>query len=599
VLGAKWQSNGGILQRAFLGRPIRCAQIEAAATGHPFAQTAERAGQGGTQGMEFDYVIVGAGSSGAVVANRLSADPTVSVALIEAGGDGHSAFIDTPGAFGVHALLTTYNWAYESEPCPGTANRRHFCPRGKAVGGSSAINGMVYIRGDASDYDHWAQLGNRGWSYADVLPYFRRAEANSRGTDAYHGADGPLTVGDIPNDYRAADRFIEAARQAGHPENADFNGARLEGVGPYQFTIRDGRRCGTRAAYIDPIATRPNLTILSRSHALKLNLVERRAVSVEILRAGQPITVRARNEIILSCGAFATPQLLMLSGIGPGEELAAHGIETLHALPGVGQNLLEHPDVQVAYRSPRRDGFSLAPRGLLHLVSDTVRYALGHKGRLAQSLTQAGGFLKSADHVEVPDLQLHFVPVLYDNYGRSLKPLFTHGLSLHACLLRPQSVGSIGLSSADPMAAPRIQLNMLERPEDTQALVQGIRLMRTIMAQPALADFVSAELMPGADIGTDADLEDYVRRTCQHAYHPVGTAKMGRDAMAVVDDTLKVHGLAGLRIADASVMPYTVSGNTNAACIMIGEKCADLVRGAAPLPRAEFTPEAVPLPAAS
>jgi len=542
--------------------------------------------------MEFDYVIVGAGSSGAVIANRLSADPTVSVALVEAGGDGHAAFIDTPGAFGVHALLTTHNWAYESEPCPGTANRRHFCPRGKAVGGSSAINGMVYIRGDSSDYDHWAQLGNRGWSYADVLPYFRRAEANSRGADAYHGAEGPLAVGDIPNDYLAADRFVAAALEAGHPANPDFNGARLDGVGPYQFTIRDGRRCGTRAAYIDPIVTRPNLTILSRSHALKLDLVDRRAVSVEILRAGERITVRARNEIILSCGAFATPQLLMLSGIGRREELAPQGIEMRHELPGVGRNLLEHPDVQVAYRSQRRDGFSLAPRGLLHLLGDAARYAFGHKGRLGQSLTQAGGFLRSESHVDIPDLQLHFVPVLYDDYGRSLKPLFTHGLSLHACLLRPQSIGHVGLNSADPLAPPRIQLNMLDQPEDARALAHGIRLMRRIMSQPALADFVSAELLPGPGIDSEADLEAYVRRTCQHAYHPVGTARMGTDEMAVVGDNLKVRGLDGLRIADASIMPYTVSGNTNAACIMIGEKCADLVRGAAPPPRAEPALEA-------
>lgn len=537
--------------------------------------------------MEFDYVIVGAGSSGAVLANRLSADPNVTVALIEAGGDGRGALVDIPGAFGVHAFIKKYNWAFDSEPCPGTADRTHFCPRGKGLGGSSAINGMVYIRGASSDYDHWAQLGNRGWAYADVLPYFRRAEANMRGGDEFHGADGPLTVSDVPNHFAAVDRFVAAGIEAGYPANRDFNGDGLAGIGEYQFTICDGKRWGARAAYLDPVAARPNLTILQESHAARINLKDRRAVSVDIIRRGEWRTVNAFREIILSGGTFGTPQLLLLSGIGPNDELAQHGIAQCHDLPGVGRNLAEHPDVSVGYRSPRRDGLSLAPRGLLHLLGDTMRYLGGRKGRLAQSLAASGGFISSEGHIEVPDLQLHFVPVNYDNYGRDLKLLAQHGLSCHVCLVRPKSTGTVTLASGDPLAAPRIQLNLLDHPDDVHALVHGLRHVRRIMRQPALEGFISDELNPGAEVVTDADLEAYIRRTCQHVYHPVGTAAMGRGPMAVVDDQLKVHGLAGLRIADASVMPAIISGNTNAACVMIGEKCADMIGGTS-LPRANW-----------
>ncbi|MCF4165637.1 choline dehydrogenase [Zavarzinia compransoris] len=538
--------------------------------------------------MEFDYVIVGGGSAGCVLANRLSADSRNRVCLIEAGSGKSSILVKWPGMFGMNMLNHRHNWAFNSLPNPATGGRSHFLPRGKGLGGSSAINAMVYIRGDASDYDTWAQAGNRGWAYDDVLPYFRKAEDNSRGADDYHGAGGPLHVSDTHYGYVPNLKFIEAAQQAGFPANPDFNGAQFEGVGLFQFTIKDGRRWGVRNAYLEPVMARPNLTVLSDARVLKLVMDGRRATGVSVDRGGKREILKAAREVILSAGSFNSPQIMLLSGIGPAEELRAKGIGVVHDLPGVGKNLQEHPDVAAVYTSKKRDGFAMNMGGMLKMAGAGLSYALGSReNMLGRSVTQAGGFIKSDPSVEVPDLQLHFVPLIFLDHGRDPKTMNRHGLSLHACFLRPYSRGSVTLGSADPMEAPAIDIGLLSDDRDVERLVKAVKQVRRIMAQPAFAEHVDQEMVPGAEVRSEAELEAAVRQHCEHVYHPVGTAKMGTDPMAVVGDDLKVHGIAGLRVVDASIMPTLVSGNTNAPTIMIAEKAADMILGRAALPREE------------
>jgi choline dehydrogenase-like flavoprotein len=535
---------------------------------------------------QFDYVIVGAGSAGCVLASRLSADPGTSVCLLEAGPEDRSPFIGIPGAFAYFMFSKKYNWRYESTPDPGLRNGKPiFCPRGKTLGGSSAVNAMVYIRGHASDYDHWAELGNPGWAWSDVLPFFRRSEGNIRGESEYHGADGPLTVSDCEPQYPLSKVFVRAAAEAGFPLTDDFNGPQFEGAGVFQFTIRNGRRCGVSSAYLSPARSRANLTVITGALATRVKLEAGTATGVAYRRRGRwgepiadEVTVRARREVILSSGAFNSPQLLMLSGIGDPDHLREIGVVAEHDLPGVGRNLQEHADACVLQASLRKDGFSASARGLLRMFPEGLNYLFRRRGKLAASITDTGAFLKTRPDLEVPDVQMHFVPLLFDDSGRDLKLMSGEGYSCHVCVLRPRSRGCLSLRSADPAAAPIIDLNLLADEEDNRTLVEGLKIARRILAAPAFDDWRSEELHPGPDAQTDAQLLRKAKERIGLVYHPVGTCKMGQDEMAVVDERLRVRGVARLRVVDASIMPTLVSGNTNAPTIMIAEKAAEMIR---------------------
>jgi len=529
----------------------------------------------------YDYVIVGAGSAGCALAHRLSADGRHQVCLLEAGpGDKGNAFISTPGAVVPLVRGTFCNWKFWSEPQPHLDGRRLYLPRGKVLGGSSAINAMVNIRGNAWDYDHWASLGCEGWAYRDVLPYFRKCE-NFEGTvpeaGMYHGRGGPLNVAERRFTNPLSRAFLAAAQAAGHPANPDFNGASQEGVGSYFVYQKDGERCSNARAYLRAAEARPNLTILTGAHATQVLLEGRRAVGVRYVRGGREHDVRARAEVILAAGAFQSPQLLLLSGIGPREELARHGIAQRHELPGVGENLQDHLDVLVETREKTRFGASLHPSSLWRTLVALFQYLFGRRGELTSNVAEVGGFLKSSPAEPIPDLQFHLVVAANTHHAQQLAPLFGYAYSMHACVLRPKSRGSVTLRSADPLAPPRIQPNYCEAPEDFDKLVVAFKQARTILAQPALAPHRGDELDPGAAVQTDEQIRAWVRANAETIYHPVGTCKMGLDDLAVVDPRLRVRGLDGLRVVDASIMPTLVGGNTNAPTTMIGEKGAAMI----------------------
>ena len=527
--------------------------------------------------MEFDYIVVGGGSAGCVLAARLSEDPAVRVCLLEAGGADTSVLIHCPAGLALLAKQAQMNWGLSTVPQPGLNGRRGYQPRGKVLGGSSSINAMIYVRGHRSDYDHWAAEGNPGWAFDDVLPYFKRSEHNERGADALHGTGGPLNVMDLRSPNPAGDAFVEAGVQAGYPRNPDFNGPEQEGVGSYQVTHRNGERHSAAKAYLTPNLGRPNLQVITGAHTTHILMDGRRATGVEYRRGGATERVQARREVLLSAGAFQSPQLLMLSGIGPGAHLQQMGIATVHDLPGVGRHLHDHIDVVQVFDAPgQHELFGLSLPGLVRVVKGIFEWRDRRSGMLTTNFAESGGFIRSAPQEPIPDLQLHFVIGKLVDHGR--KTQFGHGYSCHVCLLRPRSRGSVTLASADPMATPLIDPNFLADPDDMARMVRGFRLMRSLLSQPALARYGAREFASSAGAQTDEQIVQFIRDYGDTIYHPVGSCRMGPGPLDVVDERLRVRGIERLRVVDASIMPRVVGGNTNAPTIMIAEKASDMIR---------------------
>jgi choline dehydrogenase len=525
--------------------------------------------------FEFDYVIVGAGSAGCVLANRLSADGKNSVLLLEAGPKDTNLWIHVPLGYGKLFKAKSVNWMYQTEPEPGLNGRTVFQPRGKVLGGSSSINGLLYVRGQREDYDRWRQHGNTGWGYDDILPYFKKAENQQRGADDFHGAGGPLPVSDLIHTDPLSAAFIAAAAETGLPLNPDFNGRMQEGAGFFQTTTRRGRRASTAVAYLRPAKGRNNLRVETSALAQRILFEGRRAVAVEYRRAGVLRTARARKELLISGGAYNSPQLLQLSGVGPAELLRQHGIDVVLDAPGVGHDLQDHMQVRVVTRCTKRITLNDIVNHPVRRILAGARYAAFRKGPLTIAAGTSGAFFKTNPRLATPDIQIHFLPFSTDKMGEKLHSF--SGFSASVCQLRPESRGSLRIKSPDPMVPPEIRINYLATEVDRTANVEGLKILRKILQAPALAPYVMEEVDPGAKVSTDEELLGFCRQRGSTVYHPTSTCRMGSDPLAVVDARLRLRGIDGLRVVDASVMPDLVSGNTNAAVIMIAEKASEMI----------------------
>ncbi|RZL95986.1 MAG: choline dehydrogenase [Variovorax sp.] len=531
---------------------------------------------------EFDYIVVGAGSAGCVLAGRLSEDPATRVLLLEAGPPDKSLWIHLPIGYGKTMWSTTYNWRFETDPDPNMNGRRIYWPRGKTLGGSSAINGLIYIRGQRDDYDHWAALGNTGWGYEDLLPYFIRSEGNQRGANAFHGSDGPLKVSDIGAKHELIEAFIDGAQQIGVPRTDDFNGAEQEGAGYYQLTTHRGWRCSTATAYLTPAKHRPNLRIETDALAASLVFEGRRAVGVRYTQGGETKSARCRAEVLLAAGSIQSPQLLQLSGIGPRALLDKLGIPVVHESPGVGENLQDHLQIRLTYECTKPITTNDQLNSWIGQAKLGMEWLLHRTGALAVGINQGGCFMRAlADDAgrpvaATPDIQFHVATLSADMAGGKVHPY--SGFTMSVCQLRPESRGHVRIRSLDPAEPPEMQPNYLSTELDRATAVAGVKAARAIAASAAMRPYVKREVKPGPDAGSDADLLEFCRNNGATIFHPTGTCRMGNDPLAVVDARLRVHGVGGLRVIDCSAMPTLVSGNTNAPAVMMAEKAVDMIR---------------------